>query len=476
MILNPNVYTKYCDITIVLLGTDSTIELKCHRIILAGSCDYFDRMFEFEPNQTKYTMTVSNATVMSLLIKSFYQIDIKNLPEYRNLPTWMIDLEMIKCRHYLLLDYKTDQLLTMNVPNDSDAFELYVEVACLADVDNNQMLARKIKQLIPPNYDINRLSEELVDLINTKKPILVYLTNDHFKGCSLIFVDYDLGNIISNINKSISPFGDTVISNNGQKIGFIRDETTILMLDIVTNHSDQYQASLDEQIKKFIEVEIGDTQFIISICGENIDVWNCNPNCFVHSIHHGESTISICFWTDLVTNISYIFSMHSNEIIQWNFLTGKSVNSFHLSDTIFNMLITHQSNLLITLYNNNDNDNDDDDSNLRILNLCSGSILYDDRIKKHLDFRFYRKIMVTNNDEILIIFIRTKFLIFDLKSMAIVREIRALGVIDFVTSSNSKEIIYITYSNIVIVDIDTGEIIKEHPTLYYPCKIITTII
>jgi len=190
MMNNQYILDKYSDITIRLVDLNTSVELKCHRVVLASAADYFDKMFDFNRGQLMILMTVSNAEYMGKFIRSFYQ-PVKE-------DDWRTILEFIRCRHYLCLDINVEPLYEMLVPNEY--FDLFVEVVCLFDITSDQRLIITIRRNLPIDYDLTKLSEELVELINSRIPSLLCSDSQSYVEA----INYETGSLLWKIDADFS--------------------------------------------------------------------------------------------------------------------------------------------------------------------------------------------------------------------------------------------------------------------------------
>jgi len=458
MIPNQIIFDAYTDIVIDLIDETVQIVLPCHRVVLASASQYFDRMFRFQPQESKFQMRVPNATIMELLIKSFYGIKIQELSEYQNLSKWLIDLEMIRCQNYLLMDLKTDLLHRIEISSEAleafeafEAFELFVEIACLFDIENDHFLIHRIRQSMPPNYPIDRLSVEFADLLNCR--IQVIICSTICGENSITVIDFNSGLIISKIK--IGEVGMNGCYNRRfttialENIIGLSSNNKIKRINIRDNTCQEYTMP-NYAIKDLLAVDINGETVIIAMCElGKISMWKLNPWIEIYCCRYEEEWLArICLWNNSIDDTKYIISAYSNDdIVSRELLTGRQISIIDRLNV--NSMFTTKNNLLVVLYN---------EKRLKIRNLYDGLVLYDAKIMDTC----CDQIAATSNEKIIAIRYGNGIALFDMATLQKTHHITINFIANFCFSSDDQ-LVYLTKNEIGIINIETTEIIKKYP-------------
>lgn len=126
---------KYTDIELVLQDKNVSVTMNLHKNILACSCDYFEKMFDFgsEKNKNQITIIVPNAKIVHDIILTFYGEKINST----NYPDWEHLLRILMCRSFLCLD--NDVTLLHNIKVPAEGFNLLLETINVFDIDDKLM-------------------------------------------------------------------------------------------------------------------------------------------------------------------------------------------------------------------------------------------------------------------------------------------------------------------------------------------------
>lgn len=200
---------KFTDVELVLIDHLEKITLHLHKSVLIFTFDYFYKMFSFN-NRNRIEMIVPNAKIMEYIIMLYgYDRTIDT-----DFPYWKQVILEIKCRDYLQLEYDASLLHNLIVP--AEGFDLLIDLLNFVDIMENRRLIRTIRRNMPENYDINKLSPELYQLIEENKKIIVQYQHsvdiyDLFSGDIAQTLD------VSSNKISISPNGKylAIITNSG---------------------------------------------------------------------------------------------------------------------------------------------------------------------------------------------------------------------------------------------------------------------
>src|SRR5581483_8808355 len=166
---------KYTDVELILVDSNKQLNMNVHKVILACSSEYFDKLFSFgaEKFQHQITINVNDVNVAHDIIISFYGQNINST----NYPHWKYLLESMKCRCFFCLPIDISSLYDLIVP--VEGFDLLLEIieqgsiasssTCSSgdkveyfDFINDDKIMRTIKKNMPINYDLGNLSLEFV--------------------------------------------------------------------------------------------------------------------------------------------------------------------------------------------------------------------------------------------------------------------------------------------------------------------------
>lgn len=100
------------------------------------------------------TLNVSNVDVCYDIITSFYG----QKPNIGNLPQWKFLLESYVCYDYFGLEFDPSQLSGLIIPESGLELLTHIAESC-----NNDKVAKLLYQNLPKDYNISKLSKELID-------------------------------------------------------------------------------------------------------------------------------------------------------------------------------------------------------------------------------------------------------------------------------------------------------------------------
>src|SRR5581483_9624134 len=149
---------KYTDVELILVDSNRQLIMNVHKVILACSSEYFDKLFNFgtEKFQHQITINVNDVEIAHNIILSFYGQNTNSI----NYPHWKYLLESIKCRCFFCLPIDISSLYDLIVP--AEGFDLLLEIMEYFDFVNDDKIMRTIKKNMPMNYDLGNLSLEFV--------------------------------------------------------------------------------------------------------------------------------------------------------------------------------------------------------------------------------------------------------------------------------------------------------------------------
>lgn len=157
------------DIILILVDTFNEIIIPTHKNILIQNSPYFEKMFGYfkEKDQCEITIHVPNSSVTRDIIMNFYGQEFNST----NLDSWKYQLDLINCRDYLCIKHDLDSIKNLNVP--VEGFDLLLGSIDL--IGYNDITIKLIGDNLPENYDISKLSRELINeiiYINTSYQII----------------------------------------------------------------------------------------------------------------------------------------------------------------------------------------------------------------------------------------------------------------------------------------------------------------
>ncbi len=153
---------RYTDIELVFSNSTHQITMGAHKAILASSCQYFGKMFNFNGDITTTKIIVDEPNIAYDIILSFYGINSNS----SNYPEWQYILEIFKTRQFFCLDNDVSKLYGLVVP--PEGFDLLLEVASQFDIMTDRKLLRSIKKNLPEKYDLWK-TQRVIHRITTKK-------------------------------------------------------------------------------------------------------------------------------------------------------------------------------------------------------------------------------------------------------------------------------------------------------------------
>jgi len=155
----------FTDLSLTLVDRNNNrISIDVNKNILFASCDYFEKLLTNckEKNSNNIVIEVANIYIMYDAIMGFYgqETNLGNIPKNKHL------LELMLCYNFLGLDI--DQSSLDNIEVSEEDFELFLSVIDLIGYDEETI--ELINNKIPKNYDLSKLSKELLnEMLLTEK-------------------------------------------------------------------------------------------------------------------------------------------------------------------------------------------------------------------------------------------------------------------------------------------------------------------
>jgi len=161
--LNDKLFTN---VTIEFVDETESIRLDAHQDILAFSCDYFKKLFQFNKS-TFYRIVVPDANCAVSIVKEFYNIISKEDDS-------VTILYYLECKNFFGLPIDFEMLYQLNVP--TEGFREYLKIVeiiffSFESLVNDRRMVRSIQRNVPNNY-VGELPTSLVKEFNQKSYLI----------------------------------------------------------------------------------------------------------------------------------------------------------------------------------------------------------------------------------------------------------------------------------------------------------------
>ena len=226
---------NYSDVTIKFSDAEKSIEMRLHRVILAGKVPYFHNLFSFAGNFRKkeFNIQVEDAAIAELFIKSLYGLEVDFTSNFRDF------LLLCKLRSYFCLDIDLEQLYRVKVP--AELFDLFLRVVNLPEVQVDKKLIRTIKRNIPADYTWEGVNEEFAREVTKKERYIVSADEEGtIKIWNLnIFPEENLEDIVSEDHVGTlvghtEPVSSIVVTNDQRLIVSASEDKTVKIWEVAT--------------------------------------------------------------------------------------------------------------------------------------------------------------------------------------------------------------------------------------------------
>ena len=306
------------DITLTLTDKKTELVVKLHKIILYSSSIYFKKLLTNfkEKDLNEITIIVPNVYVTYDIIMTFYgqKTNIGNLPEWKHL------LETIKCKDYLGL--KNDYNIIKNIEIPEYGFELLLEIGGLTNYDNNDLL-RTIIRNIPKDYDLRKISAELIKkIVELKDYRIVSGSGDS----SIKIWDAVTGNLINTLNGHTHSVWSVCYSSDNKRIVSGSYDNSIKIWDSETG---SLINTLNGHINSVWSVcYSSDNKRIVSGSSDkSIKIWDAETGILINTLNgHIDSVWCVCYSPD---NKRIVSGSRDHSIIIWDAETGNLINTLN---------------------------------------------------------------------------------------------------------------------------------------------------
>src|SRR5581483_8043367 len=249
--------------------------MNLHKVILACSSEYFDKLFSFgtEKFQHQITINVNDVDVTHDIILSFYGQNINSV----DYPHWKYLLESIKCRCFFCLPNDISLLYDLIVP--AEDFDLLLEIieqgsiASLVFASVTRHSLRESQGLrerqgevdaIASNFSRSTCSSgvkvEYFDFMNDGKIMRTIKKN--------IPMNYDLRKLSLKFVKELSKYQNLkIVSGSGDKSIKIWDADTGSLLNTLNGHTDLVES---------IAFSSDNRKIVSGSCDNSIKIWDAD--------------------------------------------------------------------------------------------------------------------------------------------------------------------------------------------------------
>jgi hypothetical protein len=154
---------KYTDARLIIKDVKQIVTVNVHRVILAVSCEYFDKLFSFGdgPGKSEFEIITEDSIIFHEIIAGIYgQRMIVNYTSNQI-------LKIMKCRDFLGLTNDVSLLYGLKI--DETDYPFLLDTAVSFDIDNDPRLLATICDNIPVDYDLNNFSRDFLRNIIEKR-------------------------------------------------------------------------------------------------------------------------------------------------------------------------------------------------------------------------------------------------------------------------------------------------------------------
>src|SRR5581483_10624179 len=283
---------KYTDVELILVDCNKQLIMNVHKVILACSSEYFDKLFNFgtEKFQHQIIINVNDVDVAHDIILSFYGQKTNST----NYPLWKYLLESMKCRCFFCLPSDISLLYNLIVP--AEGFDLLLEIIEHFDFINDNKIMRTIKKNIPMNYDLRNLSLEFVKELSKFQDLkkIVSGSDDN----SIKIWDADSGSLLNTLNGHTNSVYSVAFSSDNRKIVSgsgdysikIWDAESGSLLNTLNGHTDWIQS---------VAFSSDNHKIVSGSDDKSIKIWDADSGSLLNTLNgHTNLINSVAFSSD----------------------------------------------------------------------------------------------------------------------------------------------------------------------------------
>lgn len=369
-------YNKHpTDLELTIVDDKSQLTLCVHKNVLAKASHYFNKLFNFGIESTYNKITINltklNIYVVSDLLMSFYLVhkqqinppvmDKPNLDRkpgfgfhclhrLKNggvisslfLPEWMYKFEMVRCRIFFGLVDNSELLTNIKVP--AEAFEELISVIEL--VGFNKDTVKIINNNLPENYDVTKLSQELLNkMIRVESNYLIASSDGG--SCVKIWNSETGQEIRTFTGHTGGNVWKVAFSSDNKWIVSCGSDKSIKLWDLETG---QIIRTFDGHTDKVVSVSFSsDDKWILSCSDDkSIILWDVETAQIIKTfLGHTTPITHASFSTDdkLIASCSY-----GKRLRLWNVETGQQIRFFRShADAVRRVLFSSNNKIIISV-------------------------------------------------------------------------------------------------------------------------------
>lgn len=423
---------KYTDIQIILCNNNDHINIFAHKIILANSSSYFDKLFNFgtEKNQKEIKITVDNIKIAHDLILSFYGKEII----YSD---WKYILEMFKCRSFFCLQNDSSLLYDMKVP--IEGFDLLLNIMDEFDVFKDDKLIMALKKNLPDNYDLNNFTTEMKNKILNKLKIIACCDK------TIKIWDMDSGILLNTIRGQVKTC-NPITSNNTNIVSCTKDKTiqiwdvkTGSLLHILNGHSD---------IISSVAISRDNTIIVSGSYDRSIRIWDINTGALLRTLNgHDSCVLSIAITSD---NARIVSGSRDGSVKIWDIKTGSLLRTLYgHGGWVKHVLITSDNSKIISSFH----------GTIKIWDMVTASLLH-----TIITPSPYIECMTITTDNLEIVSGRSRGIdVWDIETGSLLNSFtdHVYHAISVATTLDNSFIVFTSDYHINIMDMESGSLLRK---------------